>query len=102
MRPAFRRETVIALRARRQAHQIASSIEHPELNVPRPAEQHAPASWDDEWSDPPSDAADGGERQQSPVDLPQWLRERHKCIEERDEPWARRVAIALIVALFVF
>jgi hypothetical protein len=36
----LRRETFIALRARRQAHRIASDILHPELNVEPPAEPH--------------------------------------------------------------
>jgi hypothetical protein len=40
----FRRETIIALRARHQAYRIASDIAHPHVNVPPPPEPPLPTN----------------------------------------------------------
>jgi hypothetical protein len=47
MRRLLRRETFIALRARRQAHQIASEIVNPHLEIPEFQREILPETQDD-------------------------------------------------------
>jgi hypothetical protein len=80
----LRRETIIALRARRQGHQMASEILSPHMEVPefhsepRPVEDLHRHPWDDEEPRPPEPPPEW----HRPVDLPDWLKAPHVCTEK--------------------
>jgi hypothetical protein len=46
----FRRETIIALRARHQAHRIASQILNPPAQVPLPPQPAMPIEPPEDWN----------------------------------------------------
>jgi hypothetical protein len=71
MRRVFRRETFIALRARRQAYQIASEIQNPELKIEPPPDPFTGRARRVKIESEPHDPA------LAPVELPQWLTTPH-------------------------
>jgi hypothetical protein len=97
MRRVLRRETFIALRARRQAHQIASEIQNPELQIEPPPDPFAGRPRRVKIESEPHDPA------LAPVHLPQWLTTPHPSVVRSLQETRRRICTVargiLIVAL---
>jgi hypothetical protein len=104
--PEDDRETIIALRARREGHQIASEIVYPELERPIPAAEPAPPLPPEARRAPigPVAFVDPRElaRHRSPVKLPSWLCHAHDPIRSDPDWWQTPVlwigAIVLLIA----